>query len=115
MPKEGVVNNPTGKGGFGENPENRSDGRWNKDTSISYWYNYLIRLTIEDFDNFKCETKVQKLAYLAVVESEKELNYLKELTDRTEGKAPQSIDHSTKGEKIGAFSIEIVDNTNESD
>jgi hypothetical protein len=100
MPKEGVVNNPSGKGGFGDNPQNKADGRWSKDTSISYWYNHLIRLDINEFESFEPSTMAQQLAYKAIIESKDELNYLKEVTDRTEGKASQSTDITSGGEKI---------------
>lgn len=100
MPKEGDVNNPNGKGGFSENPQNRSNGRWSKETSISYWYNHLIRLNLEEFEAFTPETMAQQLAYNSIVESKKELNYLKEVTDRTEGKAFQQTDITSNGETI---------------
>jgi len=100
MPKKGDKNNPNGKGGFTDNPQNRANGRWSKDSSIGYWYNYLIRLSVEEFESFECETIAQKLAYNSIVESQNELNYLKEVTDRTEGKAPQSTDITSGGEKI---------------
>jgi hypothetical protein len=100
MPKEGDINNPDGKGGFADNPQNRANGRWSKETSISYWYNYLIRLPLCDFKAFKPSTMAQDLAYKAVKESLNELNYLKEITDRTEGKANQQTDITSGGEKI---------------
>lgn len=46
------VPNPTGKGGFGEHPQDRSDGRWNKNESISYQYNRLLRMTPEALDEY---------------------------------------------------------------
>lgn len=100
MPKEGDVNNPNGRGGFGDNPQNRANGRWSKDTSISYWYNHLIRLDLKEFNDFEPTTMAQNLAYQAVKESLNELNYLKEVTDRTEGKASQQTDITSGGEKI---------------
>ena len=60
MPKEGDVSNPTGKGGFGDNPQNKANGRWSKDTSISYWYNHLIRLDIQEFEAFEPKTMAQQ-------------------------------------------------------
>jgi hypothetical protein len=92
--------NPTGKGGFKDNPQNISKGNWSKETSISYWYNYLIRLTLEEFEAFEIQYVAQELAYNSIKESRQELPYLKEVTDRTDGKAQQSIDHTTKGDKI---------------
>jgi len=119
MSDEKKVKNPEGKGGFGDNPQNRASGRWSKDTSISYWYNYLIRLDINEFDAFNPETKAQQLAYNSIVESQKELNYLKEVTDRTEGKAYQTTDITSGGEKIQSapttIQVEIVKNENTSD
>jgi hypothetical protein len=119
MPNEGTVNNPIGKGGFGDNPQNRANGRWSKETSISYWYNHIIRLSVDEFNNFEPETVAQKLAYNSIVESQKELGYLKEVTDRTEGKAYQTTDITSGGEKITTaptkIQVEIVKNEDTSD
>ena len=93
--KKGIIYNPTGKGGFGENPQNRSDGYWSKETSISYQYQFLIRLGVKEFKDWidknpeSKRTVAQELAYKAVVSARKDLAYLKEVTDRTEGKAVQ--------------------------
>jgi len=100
MPKEGDVNNPTGKGGFGDNPQNKANGRWSKDTSISYWYNHLIRMDLTEFEAFEPKTMAQQLALNAVIEAKDEINYLKEVTDRTEGRASQSTDITSGGEPI---------------
>ena len=118
MPKEGDINNPNGKGGFGDNPQNRANGRWSKDTSISYWYNHIIRLSVSDFNSFKPETIAQELAYNSVIEAKNELSYLKEVTDRTEGRAMQPTDLTSQGEKINvptAIKVEIVKNESTSD
>jgi hypothetical protein len=118
MPKEGDINNPSGKGGFADNPQNRANGRWSKDTSISYWYNHIIRLSVDDFNAFKPETVAQELAYNSVVEAKNELSYLKEVTDRTEGRAMQPTDLTSQGEKINvptAITVEIVNNESTSD
>jgi hypothetical protein len=90
--------NPTGKGGFGDNPQNRSNGTWNSEDSISFQYKKLIRMPVNDFKNWlqdypeKDRTVAQELAYNAVVKARKDLKYLVELTNRTEGTAKQSID-----------------------
>jgi len=113
MPAKGTTNNPSGKGGFKDNPQNISGGMWSKDTSISYWYNKLIRLDIESFNSFNPETMAQDLAYKAILESKKELGYLKEVTDRTEGRAAQSTDITSGGEKINTPpSIVFIDTEN---
>lgn len=110
------IPNPTGKGGFKDHPELRSDGGWKKEDSIGYQYNFLQRLTVSGFKQWLTDnpddkrTMAQELAYQAVLKARKELNYLKEVTDRTEGKAPQSIDVTTLGEKITNIAmVEFVD------
>lgn len=106
---KGSKHNPTGKGGFGENPQNRNDGRWARESSVSYQYNYLIRLSISDFKLWATEhpeterTMAQQLAYEAIKRAEGDLPYLKEITDRTEGKPYQSIDLTSKGKSLGDF------------
>jgi len=98
--KKGETTNPEGKGGFGDNPQNKANGRWSKETSISYWQNYLIRLSIDDFNKFKPETIAAEIAYNSVKNSKQELPERKELQDRTEGKPQIYQDITTDGEKI---------------
>lgn len=99
-----VIPNPTGKGGFQDHPELRSNGGWKKEDSISYQYNFLIRLKVDEFRDWlqkhpeKERTMAQELAYQAVLKARKELKYLVEITDRVEGKAPQTMDVNTSGE-----------------
>lgn len=97
-PPLGTINNPLGKGGFQERPDDiAKGGHWGADTSISYQYNVLIRLSVNDFMKWIEEhpkdqrTLAQEMAYNAVVKARDDLSYLKEVTDRTEGKAPQTV------------------------
>lgn len=91
----GSAPNPDGKGGFIDNPENRSDGRWDKDTSISYWYNKLGRMSDVERAEFKPTTSFQRIALLRIERAErdndKSLDEAREITDRTEGRAKQDI------------------------
>lgn len=93
--KPGIVNNPSGIGGFGDNPENRNPGGWKKEDSISYQYNKLMRLSVGEFKKWleenpeEARTMAQELAYQALLSARKDLGYLKEITDRTEGKPLQ--------------------------
>jgi len=102
--------------GFNVHPENRSDGGWKKEDSIGYQYRMLQRLTIEELERWIDEhpknirTVAQDLAYKALIKAQKELLYLKEVTDRTEGKAPQTMDVTTNGESIKSeVAPEIID------
>jgi len=103
--------NPTGKGGFGDNPENRNPGGWKKEDSISYQYNKLMRLPWAEFLAFKPETAAQKIAFkrITMAITSEGLHDTKEITDRTEGKAPQSIDVTTNGDSVNAYSSLTAD------
>lgn len=82
--------------GFHTHAGRRSNGKWDKDESISYWYNKLLRMPIEDSDSFKPATNAQRIAYARIVEAcgtgELALKATKEITDRTEGRPQQGID-----------------------
>lgn len=109
------LRNPTGKGGFGENPQNRSDGGWKKENTISYQYNRFMSLKEKDLQETVAQEKkdgtwtvAMDLAYRRVVAAQKSLPDVKEITDRTEGKASQSIDITSAGEKIVPI-VRIID------
>lgn len=99
------VPNPTGKGGFGDNPQNRSDGRWSGETSIPYQYNKLIRMKVAEFKEWLKEhpegdrTVAEELAYGAVIKARDDLKYLVEITDRTSGKSVQKSELTGKDGK----------------
>lgn len=90
----------TPKSGFHTHPERRRDGRWQKDTSLSYWYNFFGRMTDDELAEFKENnpslTQFQEIALLrldrATRDDDSSLAEVKEITDRTEGKAKQEID-----------------------
>lgn len=108
MPNDGTyIPNPTGKGGFGDNPQNRTHGgRWSKETSISYWQNKFIRMPLNEFEQWakdtpkKDRTMAMEIAYQNVKKSKEDLLHQKELTDRTEGKAKQYTDITSGDEKL---------------
>jgi hypothetical protein len=105
--------NPSGKGGFLDNPDNKAHGRWSKDTSISYWLNKLMRMDIKEFRSFKPETKAQEIAKKALAKAPDRLDYFREIMDRTEGKAPLTIDHTNNGSYFGLTSEEREARINE--
>lgn len=111
--RDQVIPNPTGKGGFADNPQNRNRGTWNSDESISFQYNKLIRLNSDGFakwleDNTADKrTVAQEIAYNAVLKAKKDLNYLKEITNRTEGMPTQKTELS--GVDGSALTIQIVE------
>lgn len=107
--KSKSVPNPTGKGGFGDNPQNRNPGGWDKTGSISYQYNRLIRMTDAELKEFKNRmdrgecTQAEKIGYQRVKDANKDLQTTKEITDRTEGKAPQAIEFTNPDGSMGAY------------
>lgn len=94
--------NPTGKGGFAEHPENRSNGRWDKDNSFSYWFNAFKAMSVKEFESWKDKnppaerSMAAQLAYKRIKNAVTELQDFREVADRTEGKAVQSIEHTGK-------------------
>lgn len=106
--------NPTGKGGFQERPQDRSSGHWNKDDSISFQYNKLLRMPPEQFNEFLPETVAQQIAYkrIKIARTNAGLMDTKEITDRTEGKAKQAVDVTSNGETIKPVLVEFINAEN---
>ena len=96
--QDNMNRNPTGKGGFGERPEdiNRS-GTWNPRMTFSFQYRRFMNMTVEEFKSWKYltadkdKTTVEELAYVAVLKARSDIRDRQEITDRTEGKAPQTV------------------------
>lgn len=101
-----VIPNPTGKGGFGEHPENRNPGGWRKENSISYQYNKFSRMTPQEIEkwfndwekpaNKKDNINYSAAAFIAARRVRQAMKAeglmdAKELADRTEGKVPTAI------------------------
>ena len=92
--------NPTGKGGFGDNPSSiNAGGRPKNVNSFAHWYRVFKEMTVKDF--LEWETKnpeetrnvVATVAYQKVKDAKTDLKSLQEVADRSEGKAPQTLIH----------------------
>lgn len=81
--------------GFHTNPERRSNGKWNKEDSISYQYKYLLNMHPDELVGFKPTTVAQRIALIRIRQAmdgnRLGLMSTVEITDRTEGKARQDI------------------------
>lgn len=88
--------------GFHTNPERRKNGKWDKEESISYWYNKLLRMPNDEFDSFVPANSTQRIAHVRIVAAcgtnELALKATKEITDRTEGRPRQDIDMNIENE-----------------
>ena len=106
--------NPTGKGGFAEHPENITSRTWKAEDSIPYQYNVFLRMSFEEFLVWQekhpenSRTVAQQIAYQTMYKASKDLKAVVEVTDRTSGKAPQSMDLTTGGESLNQFSDEQI-------
>lgn len=101
--KKGRFNGGTPPAGFNVHPENQSPGGWKKENTISYQYNRFMNMTPDQLMEWAKtpnseRTVAMDLAYNRVVAARKSLPDIKEITDRTEGKALQVIDQNISGE-----------------
>lgn len=100
--------------GFHTNPENRSEGKWKSEDSIPYQYNMLLRLTVSEFKEWRrrypenVRTMAQEIAFRMIWGALQDLKKVVEITDRTSGKAPQSMDFTTGGESLNQFTDEQI-------
>ena len=107
--EKGRITGGTPPAGFNVNPQNRSNGRWKAEDSISYNYNKFLAMSEEEFAEYVPQNKAQRIAYNRIKASEDSLNDTKEITDRTEGKAQQMVDVTTGGEAIVTPVVRIID------
>jgi hypothetical protein len=104
------IPNPKGVGGFQDHPELRSNGGWKKEMVFSYQYNRFMNMTATQFEAFAKTPKdkmtmVELGAYMRVKAMLKSLPDIKEITDRTEGKAFQNVDVTSGGDKLEGLII----------
>jgi len=100
------------KGGFRDHPENRSNGRWSKENSYSYWLNFFKKLSIEEFQEYKKEhskdmSMAALAAYARIMNSVPKLEEFKEVANRTEGIPKQQIELSSDKDKPLIFKVNL--------
>lgn len=100
--KKGTVNNPTGKGGFGDHPENACRGRWRKEDSYTYNVNKYGRMTDIELQEVILQakggelTQFQRAALQTVLDMQKREGWKKlvDTVDRVDGKALQPVEQT---------------------
>lgn len=103
------VPNPTGKGGFAEHPENRSNGSWVKTETFRYWFGVFKEMTVEELKNWEKKNPESKrsvassLAYSRIIKSQKDLREFQEVANRSEGMPKQTIEHTDINEEYASY------------
>lgn len=114
--KKGTVNNPTGKGGFGDHPENACRGRWRKEDSYTYNVNKYGRMTDIELQEVILQakggelTQFQRAALQTVLDMQKREGWKKlvDTVDRVDGKALQPVEQTVNGYVSPTINIEFV-------
>lgn len=114
--KKGMVNNPTGKGGFGDHPENACRGRWRKEDSYTYNVNKYGRMTDIELQEVILQakggelTQFQRAALQTVLDMQKRECWKKlvDTVDRVDGKALQPVEQTVNGYVPPTIKIEFV-------
>jgi hypothetical protein len=114
--KKGMVNNPTGKGGFGDHPENACHGRWRKEDSYTYNVNKYGRMTDIELQEVILQakggelTQFQRAALQTVLDMQKREGWKKlvDTVDRVDGKALQPVEQTVTGYVPPTINIEFV-------
>jgi len=112
---KGVAFNPSGKGGFQDHPENRSDGRWSGAESLDFMLNKYSHFTREQLEaEFKRPglTAVEHTALVNVVsmmkDSDRGLKTRTFFAERTQGKPRQQIDSNIRGADLPVINIQFA-------
>lgn len=99
------MRNPTGKGGFADNPQNRHNGTWKKTKTFRFWFDLFKEMTIEEFEEWQkknpknVRTVASELAFTYIVKARNDLKTFQEVSNRTEGMPKQPIENSTVTDK----------------
>ena len=97
--------NPTGKGGFGDNPENRNPGGWKKDATARYKLEQIIQMSDEELqgliDNEEAAAFDKRLAHAVKNGQWRELEGM---INQVYGKPKESVDLTTKGKSLNPYS-----------
>lgn len=96
--------NPTGKGGFGDNPQNRNPGGWSKRDTLRFKIEEASYLDDDELqaiiDDPKEATLLRKFAEATL---KADWKMIKEITEMLYGKPKESVDLTTQGESINPY------------
>jgi len=102
--------NPTGKGGFADNPENRNPGGWSKKDNLRFKIEQASYLDNDELqaivDDPKEATLLRKFAEATL---QADWRMIKEITEMLYGKPKESVDLTTQGESINPYAALSTD------
>lgn len=87
--------NPTGKGGFADNPQNRNPGGWKKEDTPRYKLEQMMKLGEDELRKL-AEDKDAPLfeRKLAIAIKNGQWREIKEMIEQVYGKPKETIDHT---------------------
>lgn len=110
--------NPTGKGGFGDHPENANPGgRPKNNERYGYWLDYFKNINEDEFRAYPDENKGTMsmaciAAYARISGTVKHLDEFKEVANRTEGQPKQTVEVEGGFFSENKMIIELVEDKN---
>lgn len=102
--------NPTGKGGFGDNPQNRNPGGWKKEDTARYKLEQIIKMNdeeIQDYQNNESTPTFEKRMAKAVEEGR--WKDIEGMINQIYGKPQESVDVTTQGESVNPYASLTVE------
>ena len=104
--------NPTGKGGFADNPQNRNNGAWKKSDTLRYKIEKASSLSEAELQEIIDDPNEAKLIrQFATATLKADWRMIKEITEILYGKPKESIDLSNQDGTL-APKIALVEFTN---
>lgn len=97
--------NPDGKGGFGDNPQNRHNGAWKKTETFRYWFDVFKEMTVEELEKWQQDNPKDKrtvasdLAFRRILKARDDLREFQEVANRSEGMPKQTVEAVNLNEK----------------
>lgn len=105
-----VSPNPTGKGGFGDNPQNRNPGGWVKKDTLRYKIEQASHLDRDELLAIIYDPKeAMLLRKFAEATLKADWRMIKEITEMLYGKPKESVDVTTGGQTINTPTVRIID------
>lgn len=103
------VPNPTGKGGFADNPQNRHNGHWKKEDTPRFKLEKMMAMTEDELQEI---VKDKEASYfertLAVAMSQKDWKTIREMIHEVYGTPKATTDITSGGQPIQTI-VEIID------